>query len=484
MGYDKRYLRPKTLDPFDGNYWFYDGDKAGNTIAEISVGGFFNTAPFRESDLLKIKATDGDLLLGISIVNGIINTSSVAAAAATAADVTYDDSISPPYGASNVQGALDALKASSGASAIAHYRSVASNGIDSPTSLVSLTLNNALTNLGASGVVQVYDGTYNVPTVSLINKQIIGISQGTCVIQSTSGVFPIPNNSNAIISNIKFKGTVANPIPIIISATGLVLEFNNCIFDASGSISCEISDWAGTITFNNCQFLEEVFIHGNSGGNVIFNDCDINDCVISLTSGSLASIIMNNSTLTVSGWTGGSLNLNNCNFNANSVLNADATLNNYLYINGGTTRNMFSNSLNYHIINKSGNAPFLINNLDTVDTLNIYNGNGVINGFNDTTRTITANYNLKGYDSLILADATAGDITITLFLTSNFNNLNNLRYEVVKTDNTANQVILVVTSPDVFANGDSESTTQYSLIHKNDVVSMVAYPILSTWRRI
>lgn len=483
MGYDKRYLRPKTLDPFEGNYWFYDGNRAGNTIGDITVNGFFNTAPFRESDFLKITATDGKSLLTIMIEDGSINTE-VAGSGASASEVIYDDSVSPPYGASNVQDVLDILKTSSGSMLINNYRSVATNGVDSPSSPISLTLNNALTNVGASGVIQVYDGNFDVPTVSLLDKQIIGIDKEKCILRSTSGVLPVANNDNTVISNITFLGTVGNPIPVVIATTGLNLVYNNCIFDGNGSISCSISSWAGTITFNDCQFLDQVTISGNSAGNVIFNDCDIIDCSITLTSGSLASIILNNSIYRISNWSGGALNINNCRMNNTSSFGANNDTNNYLYINGGSTRNMFANSLSYHTIAKSGTAPFLINNLDTVDTLNVYNGNGVINGFNDTTRVVNANYNLQGYDSLILADATAGDITITLFQTSNYNDLNNLKYEIIKTDETDNKVILVVTNPDVFANGDIGSTTQYSLIHKNDAVAMVAYPILSTWRRL
>lgn len=483
MGYDKRYLRPKTLDPFEGNYWFYDGNRAGNTIGDITVNGFFNTAPFRESDFLKIKATDGNSLLTIIIEDGSINTE-VAGSGASASEVIYDDSVSPPYGASNVQDVLDILKTSSGSMLINNYRSVATNGVDSPSSPISLTLNNALTNVGASGVIQVYDGNFDVPTVSLLDKQIIGIDKEKCILRSTSGVLPVANNDNTVISNITFKGTPGNPIPIVIAATSLNLVYNNCIFDGNGSTSCSISNWAGTVTFNDCKFLEQITISGNSSGNVIFNDCDIINCNIALTSGSIASIVINNSSYKISNWTGGALNLNKCNANANCTFDANDDTGNYLYINGGSTRNMFANSLSYYTINKTGNSRFLINNLDTVDTLNTYNGNGVINGFNDTTRVVNANYSLKGYDSLILADATAGDVTITLFLTSNFNELNNLKYEIIKTDETANKVILVVTNPDVFANGDIGSTTQYSLIHKNDAVAMVAYPLLSTWRRL
>lgn len=483
MGYDIRYLYPKTLDQDAGNYWFYEGDRANNTLADIVVNGFFNGSTVRDSDLIKVKATDGKSLLTIMIENGSVNTE-VAGSGASASEVIYDDSVSPPYGASNVQAVLDILKTSSGSMLINNYRSVATNGVDSASSPISLTLNNALTNVGSSGVIQVYDGSFDVPTVSLLDKQIIGIDKEKCILRSTSGVLPVANNDNTVISNIYFMGTFGNPIPVVIAATGLNLIYNNCIFDGNGSTSCSISNWAGTITFNDCIFADKITISGNSAGNVIFNDCDIIDCSITLTSGSLASIILNNSTYKISNWSGGALNINNCRMNNDSDFGANNDTNNYLYINGGSTRNMFANSLSYHTIVKSGTAPFLINNLDTVDTLNVYNGNGVINGFNDTTRVVNTNYNLQGYDSLILADATAGDITITLFLTSNFAELNNLKYEIIKTDDTANKVILVVTNPDVFANGDIGSTTQYSLIHKNDAVAMVAYPLLSTWRRL
>jgi len=74
MGYDIRYLYPKTLDQNAGNYWFYEGDRANNTLANVAVDGFFNGSNVRDGDLVKIKATDGDNTLGIKILNGNINT--------------------------------------------------------------------------------------------------------------------------------------------------------------------------------------------------------------------------------------------------------------------------------------------------------------------------------------------------------------------------------------------------------------------------
>lgn len=478
MGYDIRYLYPKTLDQDAGNYWFYEGDRANNTLADIVVNGFFNGSTVRDSDLIKVKATDGKSLLTIMIENGSVNTE-VAGSGASASEVLYDDSVSPPYGASNVQDVLDILKSSSGAMLINNYRGVATNGVDSTVSPISLTLDNALTNLGSSGVVQVYDGTFDVPTVSLLNKQIIGIDKEKCIIEATSGTFPVSSNSNFIVSNITFLGTVSNPIPIVSNGNAFNIIFNDCIFIGNVDIGASFNNpTASTITFNRCKGYIS-FSGSASLSNITFNDCDVK-LDINFTSGTNGTVVLNNCLVQIASWFGGVLNLNNPIFTASSNFGADSTINNYLYINNGTTKNMVNN--NYHILSKSGVAPFYINNLDTVHRLNTYDGNGLILGYNDIIKNTSSNYTLLGWENLILVNTTAGDVTITLFQTSVFGD-DELDYTIIKADETDNKLTIVVSGSDTMANGDAGSTTQYSTSQKNETVRLFAYASQNLWRR-
>ena len=44
MAYIQKYLRPKILDAFAGNLWFYDGLSANQTLADIESTDFFNSS--------------------------------------------------------------------------------------------------------------------------------------------------------------------------------------------------------------------------------------------------------------------------------------------------------------------------------------------------------------------------------------------------------------------------------------------------------
>jgi hypothetical protein len=70
--YIKEYLIAKFADQSPGDYWYYDGVKANQTIADITTAGFFDGANLRTGDLLKSDMTDGSLLVNVDIVNNSI----------------------------------------------------------------------------------------------------------------------------------------------------------------------------------------------------------------------------------------------------------------------------------------------------------------------------------------------------------------------------------------------------------------------------
>lgn len=109
MPYLKQYLRPKNVDQFNGNYWFYDGASAKQRMVEIAEDGFFNGSTLRDGDLIKVKASDGDAVWNVLIVDNVIKTTT-ADNEIKAGEVGYDDSSLPHTGRDNVQGALDFLK--------------------------------------------------------------------------------------------------------------------------------------------------------------------------------------------------------------------------------------------------------------------------------------------------------------------------------------------------------------------------------------
>lgn len=70
--YIKEYLIAKFADQSPGDYWYYDGIKANQTIADITNANFFNGANLKSGDLLKADMTDGSLLVNVNIVNNAI----------------------------------------------------------------------------------------------------------------------------------------------------------------------------------------------------------------------------------------------------------------------------------------------------------------------------------------------------------------------------------------------------------------------------
>lgn len=74
-GYNKAKLRPKFIDQFAGNYWFYDALSANQTINQVAGAGFFDDVDdptFRNGDILAINALDGTGIFNIRLSNGLI----------------------------------------------------------------------------------------------------------------------------------------------------------------------------------------------------------------------------------------------------------------------------------------------------------------------------------------------------------------------------------------------------------------------------
>jgi microcystin-dependent protein len=74
-GYNKAKLRPKFIDQFAGNYWFYDALSAGQTVNQVTAGNFFDDVDdptFRNGDILAVNATDGNGIFNIRLSGGII----------------------------------------------------------------------------------------------------------------------------------------------------------------------------------------------------------------------------------------------------------------------------------------------------------------------------------------------------------------------------------------------------------------------------
>jgi hypothetical protein len=69
-------LRPKTIDAFSGNIWFYNAKAGNQTLNECLVAGFFDAiinSTFRIGDILHINAIDDSGIYNISsISNGIV----------------------------------------------------------------------------------------------------------------------------------------------------------------------------------------------------------------------------------------------------------------------------------------------------------------------------------------------------------------------------------------------------------------------------